>query len=153
MIEGVKAIPLTKHVDDRGYLMEILRSDDPHFIRFGQVYITTCEPQPSGPTVKAWHKHERQTDHFCVIKGRVKVGLYDDREGSPTRGQTATFILGDDSSLLLQIPPGIWHGQMALGFETSYLLNIPTETYNRDEPDEQRAPWDAFPYQWHVQSR
>ncbi len=153
MIEGVKAIPLSKHVDERGYVMEILRSDDPHFIRFGQAYVTTCEPQPSGPVVKAWHKHERQTDNFCVIKGKVKIGLYDDREGSPTRGETATFVLSEDSGMLLQIPPGVWHGQMALGFETSYLLNIPTEPYNRDEPDEQRAAWDAFPYQWEVQSR
>jgi dTDP-4-dehydrorhamnose 3,5-epimerase len=88
-----------------------------------------------------------------VLKGKVKVGLFDDREGSPTLGETATFILGEDSPLLLQIPPGVWHGQMALGFEVSYLLNLPTEPYNREEPDEQRAAWDAFPYRWEVQSR
>ena len=153
MLDGVKLIPLTRHVDDRGYLMEVLRSDDEHFIRFGQVYVTTCDPQPSGPVIKAWHKHEKQTDHFCVVRGKVKIGLYDDREGSPTRGETATVILGGGSDRLLVIPPGVWHGQMALGFETSYLINIPTEVYNRDAPDEQRAPADAFPYAWEVESR
>ena len=40
-----------------------------------------------------------------------------------------------------------------LGFEATYLVNIPSETYDREEPDEQRAPWDAFPVQWEVESR
>jgi hypothetical protein len=85
MVDGVKVIPLTRHVDDRGYLMEILRSDDEHFIRFGQIYVTTCDPQPGGPVIKAWHRHERQTDNFCCIAGKIKVGLHDDREGSLQR--------------------------------------------------------------------
>ncbi len=153
MIDGVKVIPLTRHVDDRGYVMEVLRSDDGHFINFGQAYVSTCDPQPGAPVVKAWHKHEKQYDSFCAIAGKIKIGLYDDREGSPTRGETATVILGGGNDVLLQIPPGVWHGQMALGFEPTCLLNIPTEPYDRENPDEQRAPWDAFPYQWEVQSR
>ena len=153
MIEGVRVIPLVRHVDDRGYLMEILRSDDEHFIRFGQIYLTTCDPQPSGPVIKAWHKHEKQTDCFCCIAGKIKVGLYDDREGSATRGEADTVVLGGGRDALLIIPPGVWHGQMALGFEMSYLINIPTETYDREDPDERRAPWDAFPFTWEVESR
>ncbi len=106
MISGVKLIALTRHVDDRGYLMEILRSDADHFQRFGQAYVTTCEVQPSGPVVKAWHRHEKQTDHFCCLVGKARVGLYDDREGSPTRGETMSVILGGGRDCLLVIPPG-----------------------------------------------
>jgi len=153
MIDGVKLIRLTRHVDDRGFLMEILRSDDAHFIRFGQAYVTTCDPQPGGPVVKAWHKHAKQTDHFCALRGKVKVGLYDDRDDSPTKGQSQTIILGDGNDFLVQIPPGVWHGYMPLGFETACILNLPTETYDRENPDEQRAPWDAFPVKWQVESR
>ena len=153
MIEEVKVIPLKKHVDDRGFVMEILRCDDPHFVKFGQVYLSTCDPSPDGSVVKAWHKHEVQWDSFCVIKGKAKIGLFDDREGSPTRGESQTVILGEDNLCLLQIPPGVWHGQMALGFEPSYLINIPSEPYNHKQPDEQRAPLDAFPFEWKVRSR
>ena len=153
MIEGVRIIRLTRHVDDRGLLMEILRSDDAHFAGFGQAYITTCDPQPGGPVVKAWHKHRRQTDHFCLLHGKAKVGLYDDREGSPTCGESQIVVLGDGNDLLVQIPPGVWHGFMPLGFERACILNLPTEVYDHDDPDEERAPWSAFPLKWEVESR
>ncbi|MGQ9729787.1 MAG: dTDP-4-dehydrorhamnose 3,5-epimerase family protein [Candidatus Zipacnadales bacterium] len=153
MIEGVKVIPLVKHVDERGFLMEILRSDQEHFLGFGQVYITTCDPQPGKSVVKAWHRHQKQHDHFCCLQGKVKVGLYDARKGSPTEGKTQAVILGGGHDCLLQIPPGVWHGFMPLGLETACVLNIPTETYNYAAPDEERAAWDAFPFEWEVESR
>ena len=153
MIDGAQLIPLTRHVDDRGYLMEILRSDADHFQRFGQAYVTTCEVQPSGPVVKAWHRHEKQTDHFCCLVGKARVGLYDDREGSPTRGESMSVILGGGHDCLLIIPPDVWHGFMALGFEPAMILNLPTELFNYDQPDEIRAPSDAFEFDWNVKSR
>lgn len=151
MIEGVRIKQLTRHVDERGYVMEILRDDDEVFIKFGQVYLSTCYPG----VVKAWHAHERQTDNFCVIKGHAKIGLYDGRKDSPTYGQTETYILGEMNPILLQIPPLVWHGQMAIGNEPSFLLNIPTEHYDRESPDELRAePFDErFGYEWQVRSR
>jgi len=99
MIEGIKTRKLNRHVDERGYLMEILRKDDPEFIKFGQIYVTTCYPG----VVKAWHRHKKQTDTFCCIKGNIKVGLYDGRKNSKTYKQTATFILGEMNPILLQI--------------------------------------------------
>ena len=153
MIDGVSLIGLSKHVDDRGYLMEILRSDADHFQQFGQVYVTTCDPQPDGPVVKAWHLHEKQTDHFCCLQGKAKVGLYDNREGSSTRGEAMSVVLGGGRNQLLIIPPNVWHGYMALGFEPAMILNVPTEVYNAADPDEKRAPSDAFPFEWEVKSR
>ena len=150
MIEGVKLKPLVRHLDERGYLMEILRDDDPNFIRFGQVYLTTCQPG----VVKAWHAHRKQYDNFCVIKGAAKIGLYDGRENSPTYHQSQTVVLSELEPALLQIPPLVWHGQMALGNEMSYLLNIPTEHYQREAPDELRVdPFDNdFGYEWRPKS-
>ena len=71
-VRRAKVIP-----DERGRLGEILRADDPWFEKFGQVYFTTTYPG----IVKAWHYHRKQTDHFYVIRGTVKVGLYDARRG------------------------------------------------------------------------
>ena len=138
MIEGVKIKQLTRHVDDRGYLMEVLRDDDEEFIKFGQVYVALQYPG----VVKAWHCHERQHDNMCVIKGAMKVGLSDQRPDSPTRGEREWHVIGEHNPTLVQIPPGVWHGVTVVGPETALMINIPTEHYDRDRPDELRR--DAF---------
>ena len=151
MIEGVRIKRLTRHLDDRGYLVEILRDDDAEFIRFGQVYVSTCHPG----VVKAWHAHRLQTDHLFVARGIAKVGLYDDREQSSTRGETQGVILSELEPMLLQVPPLVWHGYTALANDIAYLINIPTHHYNREEPDElRRDPADpAINFHWSARSR
>jgi len=64
-IDGVQITPLRVIPDERGWLMEILRCDDPHFHAFGQVYMTTAYPN----VVKAWHYHRKQTDNFTCVSG------------------------------------------------------------------------------------
>jgi dTDP-4-dehydrorhamnose 3,5-epimerase len=103
--------------------------------------------------VKAWHRHARQTDHFYVVRGTMKVGMHDDREASPTRGEYQTVILGErGTDAQLVIPAGLWHGMMALG-TFSVMLNIPNQLYDYDDPDEERRPWDAFDDVWTVVNR
>ncbi len=149
MIEGVEKIQLVRHPDDRGFLTEILRRDDPHYEGFGQIYVTYLRRG----VIKAWHKHENQTDFFYVISGTSKVGLYDDRENSPTKGEAMQVVLGDTGEdVLLRIPRLVWHGQMSIS-EYTYLVNLPTEPYNPESPDEIRAPVDAFPDIWSIQNR
>ncbi len=148
MIEGVEVKQLAKHVDERGYLMEILRSDDPIFRKFGQVYVALNFPG----VVRAWHYHQKQDDHFVVVKGVVKVALYDARRGSPTQDQVDEFFLGEQNNILLKIPVGVMHGYKTVGTEPSLLLNFPTESYDPQEPDEYRLPWntDQIPYDWDI---
>jgi dTDP-4-dehydrorhamnose 3,5-epimerase len=132
--------------DERGFLMEILRSDDPLFQRFGQAYVTAAYPG----VVKAWHYHERQTDHFCVVKGMAKVVLYDPRPDSPTRGELNEFVIGELKPRLLVIPPLVYHGYKNIGTDLVLLLNLPTELYDYHNPDEHRlAPHSSeVPYDW-----
>ncbi len=149
MIDGVKVIPLKRHADDRGFLVEILRDDDSYYERFGQIYVSFLRKG----IIKAWHKHEKQTDHFYVVSGTSKIGLYDDRDASPTKGEYQTVVLGDEGlQSLLVIPPLVWHGQMSLS-EATYLVNIPTQHYDPNDPDEIRAPVDAFKDVWTIKNR
>lgn len=150
MIDGVKIKPLRVLPDDRGILMEMLRSDDEDFQQFGQVYVTTVYPG----VVKAWHYHKKQTDHFVCVSGMAKVGLYDDRDGSPTRGESQTVYLGVHAPKLLIIPPGVYHGFTPAGPETAAIVNIPTELYDYEHPDEYRRPFDdpEIAYDWEVKS-
>ncbi len=146
MIEGVKIKRLRVIPDERGRLMEILRRDDDIFSEFGQVYITSAYPG----AVKAWHYHQLQDDHFCVVVGMMKVVLYDARDDSPTRGQINEFFMGVHNPIVLRIPRGVYHGFKCVSETEAICLNVPTNTYNYADPDEHRLPahTDQIPYQW-----
>ena len=146
MIEGVKVKDLKVMPDDRGSLMEMFRSDDPDFQKFGQVYMTMVYPG----VVKAWHFHKKQTDHFVFVKGMAKVVLYDGHEGSRTKGEVNEFFMGEQNPILLVIPPFVLHGMKGIGTEPAYLVNTPTEHYVYDEPDEFRVEPHSpdVPYDW-----
>ncbi len=149
MIDGVKTKSLRVIPDERGRLAEMLRSDDDIFIKFGQCYFTTTYPG----VVKAWHFHKLQTDNFVAVTGMFKVALYDDRQDSPTYGEVNEFFLGDFNATLLQIPPGVYHGWKCISEHEGIVVNVSTETYNYDEPDEYRLPFDTdkIPYNWDIQ--
>jgi dTDP-4-dehydrorhamnose 3,5-epimerase len=146
MIEDVITKPLKQVADERGWLIEIMRSDWEHFQKFGQVYITAAYPQ----VVKAWHMHKKQTDNITCIKGMMKLVLYDDREKSKTKKEISEFIIGERNPTLVKIPPEVWHGFKTITGEYAIVLNVPTELYNYSKPDEYRLPpdTDKIPYDW-----
>ena len=145
-IHDAKVQPLKLIPDERGWLLEILRSDNPQlFTRFGQVYVSATYPG----VVKAWHFHRRQVDNFACVAGMVKLVLVDTREGSPTNGVVNEFFLGTLQPLIVQVPAGVYHGWKCISTEPSLVVNVPNEPYHRDEPDEYRLePHGALPYDW-----
>lgn len=146
MIDGVEIKGLRVIPDERGRVMEILRVDDPLFKKFGQVYMTTTYPQ----VVKAWHYHKVQDDHIAVIRGMIKLVLYDAREGSPTKGELNEFFMGDYNPLLVRVPKEVYHGWKCISQEEAIIINIPTEVYMYEAPDEYRIPPHGgdIPYDW-----
>jgi dTDP-4-dehydrorhamnose 3,5-epimerase len=151
MLDGLKFLPLTQHCDDRGRVMEILRKDDPHFVGFGQAYFSSIYPG----VIKAWHAHEKQTDCMSIIHGMAKIGFYDSRPKSPTHGKTHSIVVGEHHRVLIQIPPGIFHGFKAISSNEVLLINLPSEPYNRKNPDEVRRPWNdpAISFNWDTEFR
>ena len=148
MIEGVRLKELKPIPDERGRLMEILRADDELFEKFGQVYMTTAYPG----VVKAWHYHKLQTDNMAVIRGMMKIALYDARKDSPTHSEVNEFFLGEHDFKLIQIPKMIYHGFKCISQEEAIVINIPTKTYNYKNPDEYRVdPYkNDIPYDWRL---
>lgn len=148
MIDGVVIKQLKRHADERGYLMEMLRSDDEIFEQFGQAYVSLNYPE----VIRAWHYHKKQDDFWVVVKGMVKAVMYDGREGSPTQGEVQEVFLGDNNTVMLRIPVGVMHGYKTIGAEPSLLINFPTQPYNPKEPDEYREPYDSqeIPYNWDI---
>lgn len=150
------------HADGRGKLMECLRADSPHFnSNFGQSYVTTLKPG----VIKAWHFHEYQIDRMVLLKGTVRFGCIKKIESTVSKNinvQSITnenvtieavefgfetvldLVVNDYDSKLIVIPPYIHHGFMNIGDEEAYVLNIPDNMYNYEEPDEQRTSCDYF---------
>ena len=146
MIQGVEIKKLKVMKDGRGKLMEILRSDDKIFAKFGQVYFTTAYPG----TTKAWHYHKKQDDHFCCIAGLMRLALYDARPKSKTYKEVNDFELGLDNPQVVKIPKGVYHGFKCISQEEAIVINVPTYPYNPAKPDEYRidAFDNAIPYDW-----
>jgi dTDP-4-dehydrorhamnose 3,5-epimerase len=146
MISGVKVKKHKIIPDERGRLMEILRSDEDIFQKFGQVYMTTAKPG----VVKAWHYHKKQDDNFTCVHGAMRLALYDAREGSPTKGEVNDFVISLDDPMLVTIPKGVYHGFKAVSDCEAIVINTPTLPYDRKNPDEYRL--DAYendiPYDW-----
>jgi dTDP-4-dehydrorhamnose 3,5-epimerase len=151
MIQGVHLKPLRRFADDRGYLMELARADDPFFTQFGQTVVTVSYPG----VIKAFHWHERQDDYWVVLQGMAQVVLHDQREGSPTRGETDVYYLGQYNLQLVAIPRGVAHGYRVLGNEPAMLLYTVTQPYDPAHPDEHRIPYDdpAIGFDWSTQMR
>jgi dTDP-4-dehydrorhamnose 3,5-epimerase len=146
MIEGVKTKQLKVIPDERGRLMEMLRADDDIFIKFGQVYLTAAYPG----VVKGWHYHKRQYDNLVVIKGMMKIVLYDIRQNSKTHGEINEFFAGEHNPMLIHIPPFILHGFKCISEQEAMVINCPTEVYQYIDPDEFRIDphQNDIPYEW-----
>ncbi len=146
LIDGVKVRKLRLIPDERGFLMEMMRTDWDEFEKFGQTYITAVYPG----VVKGWHYHQKQTDHFICVHGMAKVVLYDGREGSPTQGEINEFFMGTLNPIMLKISRGVMHGFKGISEEMTLIVNVPTELYDYQEPDEYRLPahTDQIPYDW-----
>ena len=90
----------------------------------------------------------------AAILLRIPV-LYDDRENSPTRVEVNEFFLGVHNPTLLQIPLLVLHGFKAIGTEEAIMLNLPTEPYRYDAPDEYRVDprTPSVPYDWALKEK
>jgi dTDP-4-dehydrorhamnose 3,5-epimerase len=65
------------------------------------------------------------------------------------------FFLGVHNPTLLQIPTLVLHGFKAIGTEEAIMLNLPTEPYRYDAPDEFRVDphGDDVPYNWALKEK
>ena len=149
MIRDVEVVDLIIHMDDRGYLFEIIRATDPCFTQFGQVYIVG---DPVRNTVRAFHKHDKLWDLFCIVHGSAKFVLKDDRPDSSTYGEMMTVVASERRPCLIVVPPGVYHGWMSLEDDT-IMVSTASHVYNREKPDEYRIPPDSFGDVWTVRGR
>lgn len=132
MLDGVVLKDLTVHLDERGYLFEVIHEYEVSKIAY--CYMTVCFPR----AVHAWHFHVAHADHVCCVAGIAKYQLVDLRSWSPTKGQSQVVVLSGATPQLLMFPPGILHGFASLADSIAMVLSTPPTLY--DPKDVVRLP-------------
>lgn len=146
-IHDVVVRDLITHRDPRGTLTELLRADWPDVfgdaMPFAQVYTSTTSPGVARD-IDRWHVHQRQTDRFYCVAGRIVVAIADVRPDSPSNGKLMLVELSavDDgpAPLMVTIPPRTLHGFVVTSETPATLLNFPNQIY--DPEDEGRTHFD-----------
>ena len=128
-IQGVHVAPLRRICDERGMIMHMLRCDSPLFERFGEIYFSQVWPG----VIKGWHIHKKQTQHYAVLQGMIKLVLHDLREGVPSSGTTEEHFVGDYNYCLVRIPPGVANGYKNYGTEPALVANCADLPHDPDE--------------------
>jgi len=146
MIDGVKINPLRQIPDERGKVMHMLRNDSEAFVAFGEIYFSCIYPG----VVKAWHIHKRMTLNYAVPHGNIKLVLYDDREGSTTKGEVQEVFLGPDNYCLVTIPPMVWNGFKGIGTQTAIVANCSTIPHDSGEIERLDPTDPSIPYDWAI---
>jgi dTDP-4-dehydrorhamnose 3,5-epimerase len=145
MIHDVLVIPLKQISDDRGKIMHMLRGDDPHFEKFGEIYFSMVYPG----IVKGWHLHKIMTLNYTVVLGEIKLVLFDDRKDSPSYRKLMVLSLdGINNYHLVRIPPGIWNGFKGMGTQPSIVANCATIPHNPAEIIRVNPSDSDIPYDW-----
>jgi dTDP-4-dehydrorhamnose 3,5-epimerase len=145
VIDGVNKIALSRIPDERGTVHHMLKSTDPHFLGFGEIYFTSVY----AGIVKGWHRHREMTLNYAVPVGRIKLVMYDDREASVTHGAIEEHFLGPEDYSLIQIPPGVWNGFKGMT-DVALVANCCTHPHDVSRSD-RLDPFDNdIPYDWAV---
>jgi dTDP-4-dehydrorhamnose 3,5-epimerase len=145
-IEGVQVVPLRRIPDERGTVLHMIKRTDPHFKEFGEIYFSTVYPG----VVKGWHRHREMTLNYACVSGRVKLVLYDEREGSPTHGNLLEVFLGEDNYALVVIPSEVWNGFKGMSAPHAIVANCCTRPHDPARSTRLDPFTNHIPYEWGV---
>ena len=131
-------VPANIFCDDRGW--SVMNQLQGVMTDQGQVNYSVMYPG----VVKAWHRHQKQTDFWLVLKGSLKVGVYREEDNTAW-----LHVIGEKRPGVMIVPPTLWHGAATVGSEDAGLLYYVTHAYDPANPDEDRRAFDSvagFPW-------
>jgi len=136
VLQGIKIKALERIVDERGFFTELMRKDWTDL--FAEDKIAQINHSFTYPNmIRAWHRHLRgQVDYFLVLKGTLKIGVYDDETG-----ELDEIVSSGMNLQIVRVPGLYWHGFKAVGNEPVMLVYFTTNLYDPSDPDEERRPW------------
>ena len=134
-IAGVKIVTLTAFADERGRFLETFRRA--WFPERAWDHVQANRSDSRRGVLRGLHYHFHQVDYWYLVSGRIRVGLYDLRRASATRGAGEVLEMGMEEPIGVFVPVGVAHGFVAL--EDSTLTYLVDEYY--DASDEHGVAW------------
>lgn len=141
MINGVIIKKLNKYNDERGWLAEFWRDDEVNY-KPVMAYVSSTKPG----IIRGPHEHKAQADCFVFVgPGNFELHLWDNREGSETKGEYMEVEAGADNPIMAIVPPGVVHGYKCVSDVDGLCINLPDKLYKgkgkMEEVDEIR--WES----------
>lgn len=154
LMQGVKLTPL-KHISTpKGDVFHAMKATDDGYCGFGEVYFSEVFPSER----KGWKRHNEMTLNIVVVSGAIRFIIYDDREGSTTKGQFLDLILNHkglaaadldklkDSEIFeiakkeglyarLTVAPGLWMAFEGVSDSVSLLMDLIPQQHDPAEAD------------------
>ena len=146
MLDSVIITKLKKIPDERGAIFHMLRNDDKHFQKFGEIYFSIAYPG----VIKGWHEHTKQVQNYCVVDGMIKLVMYDNRKESGSYQKLQELFLGDENYCLVTIPTGVIMGYKCIGNKKSILANCSTLPHDPSEMIRSDPNGKKVPYNWEI---
>ena len=143
-IENLNIRDLSVIHDEKGSVLHMIRSDSKNFSRFGEIYFSEIEFD----VIKGWKRHKISTQNFAVPSGSIKLVVYDNREGSASKGEVLEMVLGRENYKLVTIPPKLWYSFKGLSTKTSIIANCIDYPHEPSESDTLAIHNNQIPYHW-----
>lgn len=116
---GLNLSPLKRIANPKGDVFHVLKKSDKSFKGFGEVYFSSILFNE----MKGWRQHTEMTLNIVVAVGEIQFFVYDQRDGSETKGCLFTVNLSKENYQLLTVEPGLWVAFKGLGSGENMLLN------------------------------
>jgi dTDP-4-dehydrorhamnose 3,5-epimerase len=138
-IPVVKYKNLQRHIDERGWLLELFREDEmPATAQSSRPYCDPYDPvmgyisMTNAGVIRGPHEHVEQTDLFIFPPiGEFELYLWDNREGVEwENGNRPHTVLrcGATCPTAVMVPPGVVHGYKCVS-GPGISLNFPDSLY------------------------
>lgn len=132
MIDGVTLHEEKQITVPKGNIFHAIKSNSEGFCGFGEAYFSQIERG----AIKGWKRHNRYTLNIVVPLGSIRFVIYDDRDGSSTKGQFEDIVISvKDNYKRLTVAPGLWMAFQGIGDGISMLMDVIPETHDPDESD------------------
>lgn len=142
MNETIKKTNLKILNSKEGSVLHFIKSCDPGFKQFGEVYFSTVKKNH----IKAWKMHKKMTLNLVVPVGKVLFHFLDARCKSIESKKIQTIVLSQDPYFRLTVPPMYWFGFKGLSDGLNLISN---QADLEHEPEEvERKPLEAFDADW-----
>ena len=142
---GVSIYDLREISDDRGAVLHMMRNDSTEFSQFGECYFSEVHPG----AVKAWKRHSKQTQNIAVPVGRIRIVIFDDRDGSSSKNTLQELELGrPDCYNRIRIPPGLWYGFTCISESSALIANCTDSPHDPNESELTPLNNPEIPYTW-----